>query len=333
MDYERLYNELSSREVKKMGDRVKIRSGLFKENDKIAVFEDGGLYFSIDKNGIEELLSSIINRLNDIKSKDDFNKMIGLFNIIQSEMNRYFGIDDQLFREQFYVLNGKVDETEDKICSMSSIKGQGIAKCAEKASVANNILLLLNKMDLFPYEINYVNSLIEMQGEKSGHAYLEFSRINSAGNRVHIIYDVTNPEVVLSGGKKYSYPAVYSLSEEKFELFLQGGSFDNSCFIMNQIYPVTEKRVYSGFHIEKEYDEQQNEANSNVETINELQKIKDELMNDSEKSTQYNDTLDEVRDDYKKMWNESSDFDFVSSDDEYSDYMTLPTQSNGIHRR
>lgn len=106
-----------------------------------------------------------------------------------------------------------------------------------------------------------------MTGEKNGHAYLEFSRINSAGNRVHIIYDVTNPEVILYAGEKYSYPAVYSLSEEIFESFIQGGSFDNSNFIINQIYPVIEKRVYSGFHIEKEYDEQQNEVNSNVEKM------------------------------------------------------------------
>ena len=103
-------------------------------------------------------------------------------------------------------------------------------------------------MGLFDYKVNYLNALMTLDNGKSeGHAFLEFDRINSRGQAMHIIYDVTNPEIVLSNGEEYYYPAIYSLSDEEYKSFMNGESFDNNKFMMINYFSPKENRTYSGF--------------------------------------------------------------------------------------
>lgn len=302
MSFEELYNELSSKSLKQIGESVKITNGLFKEEDKIKVFEGlNELYFCIDKEGMKELLQNVVNKVKEIEKTNGFERMIDTFNIIQSEIGKYFGNTPQMTRMQYYMLHGKDIGEDSKLCSLSEIKGKGIAECAEKASVANNLLLSLNKLGLFPYEVSYMNSLVEMPNEKGGHAFLSFPKINQLGEKSFIMYDVTNPEIISWNDNFYNYPAIYSLSEEEYNLFLQGGSFDNSHFVAN--FPVKEKRIYSGFYVEKKNKE-----------VDEVQKLREEYI--------------------KMMSGDDSESQTISNDDsDYSDHMTLPTQSSGMHRR
>ena len=302
MNINETYDNLSARGVNNAGDSVKIRTGMFTESDLINVFSGGNeLYFSIDKDGLIDFMNTIVPKIFQLPPKDGFNHMVDIFNFLQSEINRYYGTTEQENRLTFYMNNGiKTDDEDVRICSMSQIKGKGIAKCAEKASLANNVLLMLNSMRLFDYQVNYLNALTTLNnGTLEGHAFLEFSRVNTKGETIHIVYDVTNPEIVLSKGQEYFYPAIYSLTNEEYQSFLSGIPFDNSKFIMANYLQTKETRKYQGFSKSKDYD----------------------------------DSLKALRKEYEKMMEEPTDYNFQSDDGTYSDHMTLPTNEHkGIHR-
>lgn len=250
MNINEVYEKLLAEGKSNSGDLVKVETGLFSEEELIKVFSGyNELFFRIDKTGLFEIINEIISKISKLPKNDDFNHMIDTFNILQKEINNYYGINSQENRLSFYMKNGATTDNEDvRICSMSQIKGKGIAQCAEKAALANNILLILNSMGLFNYKVNYINALTTIgDRETEGHAFLEFDRINSKGETVHIIYDITNPEIVLLNGEEFFYPAVYSLTNDEYEAFLDGGSFDNSKFIVANYFPQKEIRVYSGF--------------------------------------------------------------------------------------
>lgn len=302
MNIEEIYQKLSAQGVSNSGESVLIRTGMFTEEDLINVFSGGNeLYMTIDKDGLIEFMNTVVSKIIQLPQKDSFNHMIDIFNLLQAEINQYYGTLQQENRLAFYMNNGvKTNDEDVRICSMSQIKGKGIAKCAEKASLANNVLLMLNGMGLFDYQVNYLNAITSLNnGTPEGHAFLEFDRVNTKGETIHIIYDVTNPEIVLSNGEEYKYPAIYSLSNYEYELFLNGGSFDNSKFMMANYYQTKETRKYQGFSKTKEYA----------------------------------DGLKELRDEYEKMLNEPVDYNFESNDETYSDHRTLPTnEHSGIHR-
>ena len=227
-------------------------------------------------------MKTIVPKITQLPQKDSFNHMIDIFNLLQVEINQYYGTSEQENRLTFYMNNGiKTDDEDVRISSMSQIKGKGIAKCAEKAALANNVLLMLNNMGLFDYQVNYLNAITSLNnGTPEGHAFLEFDRVNTKGETIHIIYDVTNPEIVLSNGGEYKYPAIYSLSNDEYELFLNGGSFDNSKFMMANYYQTKEPRKYQGFSKSKEYD----------------------------------DDLKTLREEYEKMMEEPSDYNIGTSE-------------------
>lgn len=302
MNINETYDNLSARGVNNAGNSVKIRTGMFTESDLINVFSGGNeLYLSIDKDGLIDFMNTIVPKISQLPPKDGFNHMVDIFNLLQSEINRYYGTTEQENRLTFYMNNGiKTDDDDVRICSMSQIKGKGIAKCAEKASLANNVLLMLNSMGLFDYQVNYLNALTTLDnGTPEGHAFLEFSRVNTKGETIHIVYDVTNPEIVLSKGQEYFYPAIYSLTDEEYQSFLSGIPFDNSKFMMANYLQIKETRKYQGFSKSKDYD----------------------------------DSLKALREEYEKMLEEPADYNFQSDDGTYSDHMTLPTNEHkGIHR-
>ena len=302
MNIEKIYDNLSARSVINSGNSVKIKTGMFTESDLINVFSGvNELYLRIDKDGLTEFMNTLLPKIFQLPPKDEFNHMMDIFNLLQSEINQYYGTTEQENRLTFYINNGiKTNDEDVRICSMSQIKGKGIAKCAEKASLANNVLLILNSMGLFDYQVNYLNALTTMSnGLPEGHAFLEFSRINAKGKITHIVYDVTNPEIVLLNGKEYFYPAIYSLTDEEYQSFLNGIPFDNSKFMMSNYLQTKEIRKYRGFS----------------------------------KSIPSADSLKALREEYKKMMEKPADYNFQSDDGTYSDHMTLTTNEHkGIYR-
>lgn len=251
---EEAYDKLNSTDIQKTKSPVNISKGLFKEDDLIKVFSGAhDIYFNIDRESIISITKNVLDKFdkNNYADNRDFNYMIDLLNKIQSEVTKFFGISKEN-RMAYYYNNGRIPSYDEdtRICSMSQIKGKGVAKCAEKASCVNNILQLLHEIDIFPYDVSYLN-LITQIGDNTpdGHAILEFPRTNKDGEITHFLYDIINPERVEYLGEKYAYPAIYSLNDKEYKDFIEYGTpFNNkSKFIMRDWYKPTEDRSYLGF--------------------------------------------------------------------------------------
>lgn len=258
MNNNEVYEKLSIQGANNYGDSVKVRDGIFTEEDLITLMSGNSeLYFKIDKQGLFDIINIILSKISQLPQKDTFIHMVDIFYLLQNEINNYYGTSRQENRISFYMRNGqKTDDEDVRICSMSQIKGIGIAKCAEKAALANNILLMLNSMGLFDYKVKYLNAITTLNnGIPEGHAFLEFDRIDTKGKIIHIIYDVTNPEIVLLNGEEYFYPAIYSLSDDEYKSFMEGNSFDNSKFIMANYFQQKENRTYRGFSKTSNYND------------------------------------------------------------------------------
>ena len=259
MNISEAYDRLLAQGINKTGEDVTISTGLFSEEDLIKVFTGlSELYFKIDKQGLLEIMNIILPKISQLPEKDGYNHMIDILYLLENEINNYYGRTKLDSRLSFYMKNGQRTDNENvRICSMSQIKGLGIAECVEKAALANNILSMLYSMGLFNYRVNYLNAIVTFDNETpDGHAFLEFNRTNSNGKIIHIIYDVTNPETVLFNDDEYSYPAVYILSDEEYKSFMDGKPFDNSKFAMAEYYQTKGNRIYSGFSKSPSYDEE-----------------------------------------------------------------------------
>lgn len=253
MDIEKIYDDLCQIEQLELKGPISQKKGLFKPNDLINVFSHT-YFFSIDKEGMTELLQNVINKIN--YNKEDvssFNYVIKVINILQNELKSYFGTrNPEINRLGYYLKNGKTTDIEDeKVCSLSQLKGVGVAECAEKVSVANNVLLMLDKLRLFKEDIIYLNGLLNMDGITEGHAFLCLSHINSKGDRIYLIYDVINPEIFEYNSEIIYYPALYKLTEEEYKDFINGKSFNNNKFILSNTYALKSERTYSGFQSEE----------------------------------------------------------------------------------
>lgn len=249
MNIEELYKELEKNNVENYNGALNIRTGLFKEEDLIKIFDDyTTIYFKIDKNGLMEVMNTFLEGYAHLQKKDSYNHMVDILTLIQDTINDYYGTSKQDERLRYYMLNGKTIDEDTRICQMSQIKGAGVARCAEKASAANNMLLLLNRMGIFDYQVSYVEGLASLNTETfEGHAFLKFDRIKTDGKTLHIIYDVTNPEIVSYNGDDYYYPALYGLNDDEYQAFLEGKPFDNSKFLVGEFYKVKEPRKYFGY--------------------------------------------------------------------------------------
>lgn len=255
MDIDKIYDEFQIDNVITSGESIKVREGFFRENDLIKVFSGyNELYFRIDKNGLLDILKHVIDQINQLSCDNSYNYMIGVLNILQKEINTYFGELENGKRLRFYMQNGeKASDEDSRICSLSQIKGQGIAECAEKASVANNILLILNKIGLFNYKVKYCNGIASINNSNiGGHAFLDFEKTTKKGDSIHVIYDITNPEVIVYEGNDYQYPALYCLNNDEYVKFLNGIPFNNTKFIMIKNYKLKYDREYKGFSVDSE---------------------------------------------------------------------------------
>ena len=96
MNINEIYDNLSAQGVNNVGDSVKIRTGMFTASDLINVFSGGSeLYLSIDKDGLIEFMNTIVPKITQLPPKDGFNHMIDIFNLLQAEINQYYGTSEQ----------------------------------------------------------------------------------------------------------------------------------------------------------------------------------------------------------------------------------------------
>ena len=89
-------------------------------------------------------MNTILPKIFQLPPKDGFNHMIDIFNLLQSEINQYYGTIKQENRPTFYMNNGiKTDDEDVRICSMSHIKGtrkyQGFSKSKDFDEAKKNL--------------------------------------------------------------------------------------------------------------------------------------------------------------------------------------------------
>ena len=71
MDIEEIYKNLSMQQINNYGDLVKVRSGMFTEEDLINVFNGGNeLYLRIDKQGLYDIVNIISTKISELPPKD-----------------------------------------------------------------------------------------------------------------------------------------------------------------------------------------------------------------------------------------------------------------------
>lgn len=273
MNVSESYDKLLSQGINNSGDAIKITTGLFGENDIVKVSDNPKLmyniFFKMEKKEVVELTEKIIEEINQLQAQNDYEEMISVLNILSNNIKNYYHGERKEDRSNYYFKNGSFISDEETVCSMGQIKGAGIAECVEQAALANNILLILNDMGLFDYKPNYLNGGLSINNEKAeNHAFLEFDRTNSMGEKMHIIYDITNPEEIEKNNERSYYTALYNLNDEEYKSYLEGKSFDNSKFILSNMYTPLKPRLYSkykGIDYTDPYDNKNEELNKMVE--------------------------------------------------------------------
>lgn len=251
-----IYEKLCAKKLEKNNTPIKTTQGFFTDEDQVRVFRGGfDLSFIIDKESFLEVADEVIERISltqyDSMSYNYFKHVI---DVVSNSVNSYYGLANVtgVGRESYYMLNGEfspLDEDE-RVLHMRDLKGLGIAKCAEKTAVANNVFMLLNEIGLFNFKSTYLEGLLELDGQRSdGHAFIGLERPDGA----HIIFDITNPVNVEYLEQAYTHPALYFLTQQEYEDFINGQEcLDNNKFLLKDNLPPLETRTYSGFSRERE---------------------------------------------------------------------------------
>lgn len=161
---------------------------------------------------------------------------------IQHAIGTYFGnhyatVDTETQNRAFYLNHVGFDSVD---VSLSEIKGKGIAVCAEKAALAQNMLVFAGMQT----ELVLSYCQVVPDGEKELHAY----NIISSDGAKHAIYDPANPTLLNDeNGKVLSLqPSIHPLSDEQYQSLLRG----ESVTVKHQSY----KKFGDKWEIESEHD-------------------------------------------------------------------------------
>lgn len=293
-----VYEKLIEKGIEKIDGPVKITKGMFSDRDLIPVVYDNETgevkgSFQIDKESMIEFMEKIMPEIEKIEFKNDYNYMSKLFDLLENEIQEYYGKsegpitkEEENEREVFYTVESRLKSGQKGVITMKNMKDKRLGMCVEKSSLANNALKMLHEMDAFDYDIEYLNSMCELEGEKPGdHAFLKFDRISNKGERINIIYDISNKIKIEYNDQEIKDRGIYLLKDDEYEEFINGGSFDNSKYILSDTYKVLEKREYSAYNMEKEQTKEDLDKNIE-EDKEELQDIenkeKDEKTYDKE---------------------------------------------------
>ena len=105
-------------------------------------------------------------------------------------------------------------------CSLSDLKNKRVAQCAEKASVAQNILLAIIQTGLIKkFNSNFVSSKLN----NNPHAFILLENKEKEGTSY--IFDIENPStIILPDGTKKTFVGVYPISREQLIDFYNGKS-------------------------------------------------------------------------------------------------------------
>ena len=164
------------------------------------------------------------------KNKESIKKGTHLFNNIEGFLNSYFGLPDMANGEnRMDVINRKADLLNPKLTDdeyfdaldnidISILKGEHVAECSERASMAQNIL------SLFGYETYYMNGDANIDGKSEGHAFNVVS--NNKGQKNIMDFSITS--TMEYRGTNWIVPTSGRI--EDYDSFLQGNKVHLSTY-------------------------------------------------------------------------------------------------------
>ncbi len=176
----------------------------------------------LDDPAVYEVMFETIKEFKDHQGWKDKPLRSMMPEIIQHSLSKYFGnqigwADTESKNRQFYFEHS--DSPESKPISLSEIRGKGLAVCAEKAALAQNLVTFAG------LESHLVMSNCKLYGEKPElHAFNILKTENG-----YFIYDPTNPSITLNkndNSLKNSSAAIYKISDEDFEKIERGEEID-----------------------------------------------------------------------------------------------------------
>lgn len=139
---------------------------------------------------------------------------------IQIALGRYFGnpvsYNDTDARNREFYMNHTTANS--KPLSIGEFEGKGIAVCAEKAALAQNLLSFMGM------ESTMVVGELKESVEDMPITFHVYNICKT--NKGHFVYDPTHPSLQLDSEEKLisTIPSVYPISAEQFEELMAGGS-------------------------------------------------------------------------------------------------------------
>ncbi len=156
--------------------------------------------------------------------------------------NHYGTRSTESKNQQFYL--NHTDASSETI-GVSELKGKGFAVCAEKGTVAQNMLTFLG------YNSEVVFSPNCRLNEEKGNEAHAYNIVKS--EKGTFIYDPTNPVIIMKedGVVQSTMPAVYPITEVQYESIISGGQvevdhIDMSLSGHEQKAMMPTKRIYGG---------------------------------------------------------------------------------------
>ena len=214
-----------------------MESGIITPGSSICIQPAFGIEFKLDKEGMHNLLASLEKQ---IKVDDESNKnLLVILTKIHNVVDEFLGgRADSVKRKGMYMRNGGE-------LSLSDIQGQFVGKCAERAAIAHQCLVVLKENGLLPnHSPEYTVTKISMDGKPDPHAVVVLRSTNP--DKSNYLYDVENPvNFVLPNGTKTSGVGLYPMSSEQLDKFETGDAMSLSPVYVELGCKTNEKeRVY-----------------------------------------------------------------------------------------
>ncbi len=199
-------------------DKPQMYSGLISPQSTINIQPIFDVNFKIDEAGMCEILDIFQKKYETYSESDKKN----LFNILQ-----------EVYETTEEYLGGHGNESKrinmygsNDILQLSDIKGERVGLCAERASVAHEILTTLQKAGALKYTSYFTGTHLAANNvPKVPHAVVVLQNEEDP-NKV-FLYDIENPILYKApDGKKYRYIALYRMDEKQFEEFKNGKTME-----------------------------------------------------------------------------------------------------------
>ena len=267
--YEKLVSKQEKRELESsnFSDKPIMYDGIITPESSVTIQPVFGIDFSIDKEGMIELLNDLEMRFNQHTDEQNKNLMWITYSVYSSIEEYFGGHGESAKRKNAYFRNNEH-------LTLSDIKNERIGLCAERASVAQNCFEVLREVGILKNYIPHLtNSHLTIEGNRNPHSFITLV----SEEKSSWIFDIENNiEYLDKDGNKTLGVALYKMSKEELEEFKQGHSLKlKSVYELSGIKECGLDRYYGSEDIRS--------LNQKLEEKKKLQQEEQEIITEEEK--------------------------------------------------